>query len=83
MRTTAPAGDYPVQTTDGTVLAAVERESLENLAATLAHRTLAFQPQTPSRAAARRSRRRSSLLDALQNLEPLMAAGLRTNTPDS
>jgi hypothetical protein len=45
MRATVPAGDYAVQTTDGTVLAAVERKSLENLAATLSDGTLAFQLQ--------------------------------------
>ena len=40
-----PAGDYAVQATDGTVLAAVERKSLENLAGTLSDGTLAFQMQ--------------------------------------
>jgi ERCC4 domain len=45
VRATVPAGDYAVQTTVGIVLAAVERESLENLAATLSDGTLAFQMQ--------------------------------------
>jgi ERCC4 domain len=45
VRATVPAGDYAVQTTDGAVLAAVERKSLENLAATLSDGTLAFQMQ--------------------------------------
>ena len=44
-RATVPAGDYAVQTTDGRVLAAVERKSLENLAATLSDGTLSFQMQ--------------------------------------
>jgi hypothetical protein len=39
------AGDYAVQANDGSVLAAVERKSLENLAATLSDGTLAFQMQ--------------------------------------
>ncbi len=43
-----PAGDYAVQTQDGTVLAAVERKSLENLAATLSDGTLAFPMQRPA-----------------------------------
>jgi ERCC4 domain len=45
MRIALPAGDYAVQAADGTVLAAVERKSLENLAATLSDGTLAFQMQ--------------------------------------
>jgi ERCC4 domain len=45
VRATVPAGDYAVQTTDGAVVAAVERKSLENLAATLSDGTLAFQLQ--------------------------------------
>jgi hypothetical protein len=40
-----PAGDYAVHAPDGNVLAAVERKSLENLAATLSDGTLAFQLQ--------------------------------------
>jgi len=43
VRATVPAGDYAVQTSDGAVLAAVERKSLDNLAATLSDGTLAFQ----------------------------------------
>ena len=45
MRATVPAGDYAVQTTDGSLLAAVERKSLDNLAATLSDGTLASQMQ--------------------------------------
>lgn len=44
-RTTLPAGDYAVKAKDGGVLAAVERKTLENLAATLSDGTLAFQMQ--------------------------------------
>jgi hypothetical protein len=44
-RIALPAGDYAVQASDGSVLAAVERKSLENLAATLSDGTLAFQLQ--------------------------------------
>jgi ERCC4-type nuclease len=40
-----PAGDYAVNAGDGTLLAAVERKTLENLAATLSDGTLAFQMQ--------------------------------------
>jgi ERCC4 domain len=45
VRATVAAGDYAVRTSDGSVLAAVERKSLENLAATLSDGTLAFQMQ--------------------------------------
>ncbi len=45
VRTTVPAGDYAVYAPDGSVLAAVERKSLENLAATLSDGTLVFQLQ--------------------------------------
>ena len=45
MRAAVPAGDYAVHAPDGNVLAAVERKSLENLAATLSDGTLAFQLQ--------------------------------------
>jgi ERCC4 domain len=45
VRATVPAGDYAVHAPDGSVLAAVERKSLENLAATLSDGTLAFQMQ--------------------------------------
>lgn len=45
IRVALPAGDYAVQAADGTLLAAVERKSLENLAATLSDGTLAFQIQ--------------------------------------
>jgi ERCC4-type nuclease len=44
-RIALPAGDYAVQASDRSVLAAVERKSLENLAATLSDGTLAFQMQ--------------------------------------
>ena len=43
VRATVPAGDYAVCSPDGTMLAPVERKSLDNLAATLADGTLAFQ----------------------------------------
>jgi hypothetical protein len=45
VRTTVPAGDYAVHAANGTVLAAVERKSLDNLAATLSDGTFAFQMQ--------------------------------------
>jgi hypothetical protein len=45
VRATVPAGDYVVQAPDGTMLAAVERKSLDNFAATLSDGTLAFQLQ--------------------------------------
>lgn len=48
LRTALPAGDYAVLAEDGTVLAAVERKTLENLAATLSDGTLAFQMQRQS-----------------------------------
>lgn len=45
IRMALPAGDYAVPAGDGAFLAAVERKSLENLAATLSEGTLAFQMQ--------------------------------------
>jgi ERCC4-type nuclease len=45
IRAPLPAGDYAVYAQDGMLLAAVERKSLENLAATLSDGTLAFQMQ--------------------------------------
>jgi hypothetical protein len=45
VRATVPAGDYAIQNPDGTILAAVERKSLDNLATTLSDGTLAFQLQ--------------------------------------
>jgi ERCC4-type nuclease len=45
VRATVPVGDYAIHQTDGTVLAAVERKSLEHLAVTLSDGTLAFQLQ--------------------------------------
>ena len=45
VRETVPAGDYAIHAPDGSLLAAVERKSLENLAATLSDGTLAFQMQ--------------------------------------
>jgi ERCC4 domain len=45
VRATVVAGDYAVETADGSALATVERKSLENLAATLSDGTLAFQIQ--------------------------------------
>jgi ERCC4 domain len=44
-RATLSAGDYAVYAPDGGLLAAVERKSLDNLAATLSDGTLAFQLQ--------------------------------------
>jgi len=44
-RATVAAGDYAVHASDGNLLAAVERKSLDNLAATLSDGTLAFQMQ--------------------------------------
>lgn len=44
-RSALPAGDYAIRAKGGTVLAAVERKSLEDLATTLADGTLAFQLQ--------------------------------------
>jgi len=45
VRATVPAGDYAVYAADGSLLAAVERKSLDNLAATLSDGSLAFQLQ--------------------------------------
>src|SRR6266508_4739761 len=45
VRETVPGGDYATHAPDGSLLAAVERKSLENLAATLSDGTLAFQLQ--------------------------------------
>ena len=45
VRATVPAGDYAVCSPDGTILAAVERKSLDNLAATLSDGTVSFQLQ--------------------------------------
>lgn len=45
VRVALPAGDYAVPAGDETLLAGVERKSLENLAATLSDGTLAFQMQ--------------------------------------
>jgi hypothetical protein len=45
VRATVAAGDYAIHTPDGRLLAAVERKSLDNLAATLSDGSLAFQLQ--------------------------------------
>lgn len=45
IRATVGAGDYAVYTPDGTLVAAVERKSLDNLASTLSDGSLAFQLQ--------------------------------------
>jgi len=45
VRATVGAGDYAVHTPDGTLVAAVERKSLDNLASTLSDGSLAFQLQ--------------------------------------
>jgi hypothetical protein len=44
-RAAVTAGDYAVLAPDGTILATVERKSLDNLASTLSDGTLAFQLQ--------------------------------------
>jgi len=44
-RATVAAGDYAIHASDGRLLAAVERKSLDNLASTLSDGTLAFQLQ--------------------------------------
>jgi len=45
VRATVPAGDYAIRSPNGSILAAVERKTLDNLAATLSDGTLAFQMQ--------------------------------------
>ncbi len=45
VRATVTAGDYAIHGSDGTIIAAVERKTLENLAGTLSDGTLAFQMQ--------------------------------------
>jgi hypothetical protein len=45
VRATVVAGDYAIHGSDGTIVAAVERKILENLAGTLSDGTLAFQMQ--------------------------------------
>jgi ERCC4-type nuclease len=45
VRVTVTAGDYAIHAPDGRLLAAVERKSLDNLAATLSDGSLAFQLQ--------------------------------------
>ena len=45
IRETVSAGDYAVHGPDGTIVATVERKSIENLASTLSDGTLAFQLQ--------------------------------------
>lgn len=45
VRATVTAGDYAVYAPDETLVAAVERKSLDNLASTLSDGTLAFQLQ--------------------------------------
>jgi hypothetical protein len=45
-RATVTAGDYAIHTSDGRLLAAVERKSLDNLAATLSDGSLAFPTAT-------------------------------------
>ena len=45
VRATVAAGDYAIHDLDGTLVAAVERKTLENLAGTLSDGTLAFQMQ--------------------------------------
>ena len=45
VRGTVPAGDYAVQAVDGSLLGAVERKSVDDLAASLLDGTLAFRLQ--------------------------------------
>jgi hypothetical protein len=45
VRATVTGGDYAIHATDGRLLAAVERKSLDNLASTLSDGSLAFQLQ--------------------------------------
>jgi ERCC4 domain len=45
VRASLTAGDYAIYDQDGTIIAAVERKTLENLAGTLSDGTLAFQMQ--------------------------------------
>jgi len=45
VRATVAAGDYAIHATDGRLLAAVERKSLDNLASTLSDGSLVFQLQ--------------------------------------
>ncbi len=45
VRATVAAGDYAIHASDGRLLAAVERKSLDNLASTLSDGSLAFQLQ--------------------------------------
>jgi hypothetical protein len=65
-RATVAAGDYAIHAHDGSLIAAVERKSLDNLAATLSDGTLALPAATAGRAAARRHRRRGPLRGAVQ-----------------
>jgi ERCC4-type nuclease len=44
-RLALPAGDYAIQAPDGSILAAIERKSLDDLATSLSDGTLAFQLQ--------------------------------------
>ena len=82
VRATVPAGDYAVQTPDGTILAAVERKSLDNLAATLSDGTLAFQLQRlaelPLAAVVVESR-----YSALYKREHVNGSCSQTSSPDS
>jgi len=82
VRATVPAGDYAVQTNDGSVLAAVERKSLDNLAATLSDGTLAFQLQRlaelPLAAVVVESR-----YSALYKREHVNGSCSQTSSPDS
>jgi ERCC4 domain len=61
VRETVPAGDYAIQAPDGSLLAAVERKSLENLAATLSDGTLDVDDAC-------------EILDSLPNLTEALAA---------
>jgi hypothetical protein len=82
VRATVPAGGYPIHAPDGSLLAAVERKRLENLAATLSDGTLAFQLQRlaelPLAAVVVEAR-----YSALYKLNTCTAAGLPTSLPGS
>jgi ERCC4-type nuclease len=66
VRATLAAGDYAIHASDGPLLAAVERKSLDNLASTPSDGTLAFQLQRLAELPACRDRRRGPLQRPLQ-----------------
>ena len=66
VRATVPASDYALYAADGSLLAAVERKSLDNLAATLLGRVTGLPAATLGRARTRRSCRRSEIRGPVQ-----------------